>query len=58
MPGTPDPVLGSDPLTLIVAGALSALIVGSFAYAASKSEFSTVVLTAVARRKPTAFAVG
>ena len=58
MPGTPDPVLGSDPLTLIVAGALSALIVGSFAYVASRSEFSTVVLTGGGAAGYGLFAIG
>ncbi|SDR16160.1 hypothetical protein [Natronobacterium texcoconense] len=44
MPGIPEPVLGSEPLTWIVAATLSVLVVSLFAYAASRWEFSAVVL--------------
>lgn len=44
MPGTPDPVLGSDPLTIVVAGTLSILVVGSFASFVSRSKLSAVLL--------------
>lgn len=58
MPGTPDPVLGSEALTWGIAFLLSALIVGGFVYVASRWTNSTVVLTALGAGVYGLFAVG
>ncbi len=58
MPGTPDPVLGSDPLTLVVAGALSILVVGSFASLVSRSEMSAILLAGIGAAGYGLFATG
>jgi len=47
MPGTPDPVLGSDPLTLAIAAILSVLVVSLFVYLVSRSEISAGLLAGI-----------
>lgn len=58
MPGTPDPIFGSDPLTGVIAATLSVLVVGNFAYAASRAELSMVGLTGVGAAGYGLFAIG
>ncbi|GAB6878211.1 hypothetical protein JCM17823_04850 [Halorubrum gandharaense] len=58
MPGTPDPVLGSDPVTLAVAAILSVLVVSLFAYLVSRSELSAVLLAGVGSAGYGLFTIG
>ncbi|AFZ73577.1 hypothetical protein [Natronobacterium gregoryi] len=47
MPGIPEPVVGSDPLTWLIAGSLSVLVVVLFAYTASRWDGSAVAVAVV-----------
>lgn len=58
MPGIPEPILGSDPLTGIIAALLSVLIIGIFVYTSVKLEISAVMLSGVGAVSYGVFAAG
>lgn len=58
MPGTPDPVIGSDPLTGVIAALLSVFVVGIFVYASARWDTSAVILAGVGAAGYGIFAAG
>ncbi|MFP8955014.1 hypothetical protein ACLI4Z_18960 [Natrialbaceae archaeon A-arb3/5] len=58
MPGTPDPVVGSDPVTGIIAASLSVFVIAIFVYIASERDVPAVVLTPIAAMSYGLFAAG
>lgn len=58
MPGSPEPVVGNDPLTGVIAALLSVLVIAIFAYVASRWDVPPVVLTGVGAAGYGIFAAG